>query len=200
MVFGILIYLLVVSSKSEIYQKAGWRYLIFGFMLLVFASIIDVTDNYEYLNRYVVVGDTPVQAFFEKVVGYLGGFSMLAVGFYMWLPQIGRLEQTRQELLSVQKALRRANTTLEKEVQERTHELEIEKGALEERVGERTAELEKLKISLEKTVAERTNELKQNIIELEQLNKAMTNRELRMVELKKRIVYFEDKYPEEKQT
>jgi nitrate/nitrite-specific signal transduction histidine kinase len=65
---------------------------------------------------------------------------------------------------------------------------------LEEKVKERTAELEKLKTGLEETVADRTKTLEEKtktleekMTELEKMNKIMTDRELTMVKLKKKI-------------
>jgi len=37
----------------------------------------------------VIIGDTGPQAFVEKVIGFLAGFLLLAVGFSLWLPKIG---------------------------------------------------------------------------------------------------------------
>ena len=49
-------------SRSELCRK-GWSFMLVGMGLLLFANIMDITDNFESLNRFVVVGDTPVQAF-----------------------------------------------------------------------------------------------------------------------------------------
>ncbi|MBN1125139.1 MAG: PAS domain S-box protein [Sedimentisphaerales bacterium] len=57
-----------------------------GFGLLFFANLLDVTDNIEYLDRFVIIGDTPVQAILEKMVGYSGGFLLLTIGLIQWLP------------------------------------------------------------------------------------------------------------------
>lgn len=65
---------------------------------------------------------------------------------------------------------------------------------LEEKVRERTSELERLKAGLEQTVTERakmmeekTKLLEGKMAELERMNKLMTDRELKMVELKKKL-------------
>jgi PAS domain S-box-containing protein len=77
-------------TSSELAQK-GWSFIIYGFTLLLFGSLIDITDNFENLNRFIVIGDTETQAFLEKVVGYLGGFILCAIGLLLWLPNIQRL-------------------------------------------------------------------------------------------------------------
>ncbi|NQT36835.1 MAG: response regulator [Planctomycetes bacterium] len=66
----------------------GWNWILGGFGLLLLASLLDITDNFESLNRFVVVGDTPAQAFLEKLVGYLGGFIVLLVGLVRWIPTV----------------------------------------------------------------------------------------------------------------
>lgn len=50
--------------------------------LSLLGSVIDITDNFEGLNAFVLVGDTPQQAFMEKVIGFLGGFVLLSIGFF----------------------------------------------------------------------------------------------------------------------
>tara|TARA_B100000315_G_scaffold64180_1_gene58287 strand:- start:575 stop:1585 length:1011 start_codon:yes stop_codon:yes gene_type:complete len=77
----------------------GWTFIIVGFGLLLFGSVLDLTDNFEQLNRFFVVGDTPVQAVLEKLVGFLGGFVFVAVGLVLWIPQqIAGLEEAEQDL------------------------------------------------------------------------------------------------------
>ncbi|MCZ6481640.1 MAG: PAS-domain containing protein, partial [Alphaproteobacteria bacterium] len=71
--------------------RKGWRLILGGFSLLLLGSIFDVTDNFESLNRFVIIGDTEAEAFLEKVVGYLGGFVLLAVGLVRWVPSVRQL-------------------------------------------------------------------------------------------------------------
>lgn len=85
---GIIVYLLSVGrGRAELYQK-GWRFIMFGFLFLLFGSVLDITDNFVSLNKYIVIGDTPIQAFLEKLVGFLGGFFLLAIGLVRWIPTI----------------------------------------------------------------------------------------------------------------
>ena len=71
--------------------RKGWRLILGGFSLLLLGSVFDVTDNFESLNRFVIIGDTEAEAFLEKVVGYLGGFVLLAVGLVRWVPSVRQL-------------------------------------------------------------------------------------------------------------
>ena len=73
-----------------------------GFGLLLFGSVLDITDNFDSLNRFVVIGDTEVQAFLEKFVGYLGGYALLAIGLLRWIPTIEDLSERKR----VEEALR----------------------------------------------------------------------------------------------
>ena len=93
MIFG---FVLFTGLKCNFHRQHGWRFITVGFGMLLFGSILDITDNFESLNRFVVVGDTEVEAFLEKVVGYLLGFVLLAVGFWHWLPVMAALKQARR--------------------------------------------------------------------------------------------------------
>ena len=85
---GIIVYLLKAGRGRSELSHSGWQFIIAGFLLLFFGSTIDITDNFESLNRFIVVGDTPTQAFLEKLVGFLGGFLVLAIGLVRWIPTI----------------------------------------------------------------------------------------------------------------
>lgn len=84
----IIVALFRLDRSSEIHDLRGWQTLLCGFVLIFFGTLIDVTDNFPELNRYVFVGDTPVQAFLEKVIGYLLGFMLVALGIWQWLPKV----------------------------------------------------------------------------------------------------------------
>jgi len=71
--------------------------------------------------------------------------------------------------------------------------LEEQKNILEVRVKARTRELEELAQSLEEKVKERTRELEERIEELEKIHRLTVERELKMVELKKKIEELQKK-------
>ena len=83
---GIVLFLWWTGRQRVDAARKGWNFIVTGFGLLLFGSLIDITDNFEYLNRFVVIGDTEVQAFLEKFVGFLGGFIVLAWGLVLWMP------------------------------------------------------------------------------------------------------------------
>ncbi len=89
LIFG---FVLVAGGRHDLRGHRGWHFIGAGFGLLLFGSVLDITDNFESLNRFVVIGDTQVEAFLEKVIGYLLGFVLLAVGFRYWLPLVVELK------------------------------------------------------------------------------------------------------------
>ncbi|MHA1569303.1 MAG: PAS domain-containing protein, partial [Alphaproteobacteria bacterium] len=117
--------------------RKGWNLIVAGFGLLLFGSLIDITDNFESLNRFVVVGDTEAQAFLEKFVGFLGGFLVLAWGLVLWMPRTHRLTREIDQRRHAEQALRLEREMLETRVCERTGELEDANGALQGEIAER---------------------------------------------------------------
>jgi hypothetical protein len=127
----ITLYLFILGNKHKQYKEKGWIFIVAGFFLLSFATIIDYTDNFESLNKYVIIGDTPIQAFLEKVVGYLGGFLMLAMGLLLWMPKILKLSEVQNELNFSKKKLEKINNELERKVKEKTKEITLKNKELE---------------------------------------------------------------------
>ncbi|MBT4856702.1 hypothetical protein HON52_00760 [Candidatus Uhrbacteria bacterium] len=168
-------YLLRTSKKNNLKATRGWHYLMVGFGLLLFASLIDITDNFESLGKYVVIGDTGTQAFLEKVVGYLGGFIFLALWAITWLPNVLELNKAKEELAEANKQLATLNKGLEESVKERTVDLKRSQDELLLR----NTELMKSQESL----------VKQNEA-LEKFSDAIVGRELKMLELKKQLEIF----------
>ncbi len=101
----IVIFLKRSATKNLDKTNAGWKLIELGFLLLMFGSVLDITDNFESLNRYIIIGDTQVEAFLEKVVGYLGGFILLALGLYRWIPSIRQLNVEREGHKTAESAL-----------------------------------------------------------------------------------------------
>ncbi len=134
----ILAYLWSVGRREDIRRREGWWYIFAGFALLFFGILIDVTDNFPSLNRYIIIGDTEYQAFLEKVVGYLLGFLLLAIGFWKWLPTVVALGEA-------QRALERSHDELEIKVEQRTDTLKATNEQLRQEIAERTRAEEEIK-------------------------------------------------------
>ena len=95
-VLGIFMFVLVVGRGRFKLAHHGWRFIVVGFGLLLFGSVLDITDNFDSLNRFVVIGDTEAQAFLEKFVGYLGGYAFLAIGLLRWIPTVEDLSERKR--------------------------------------------------------------------------------------------------------
>jgi len=95
---GILFYLLRIGQRELFKTQRGWKLIILGFSLTLFASILDISDNFPYLNKFVVLGETDTEAFLEKFVGYLGGLTFLFIGFIKWFPLISNMKKADAEL------------------------------------------------------------------------------------------------------
>lgn len=101
-VFGLIRY----RKMYEISEIDGWSYIVAGFTLIFFGTVIDITDNFDILNKYIIIGDTNMQALLEKLFGYLVGFVLLTVGILKWIPKVVKhaeqakknLEKTENEL------------------------------------------------------------------------------------------------------
>ncbi len=106
---GIVLFLWNAGRERFELAKRGWNFIIGGFCLLMFGSILDITDNFEGLNRFVVIGDTKTEAVLEKVVGFLGGFLLLAIGLLRWIPTVqklpGLVDERTKDLLEASKSL-----------------------------------------------------------------------------------------------
>ena len=94
----IFFFLLLRKDMGEFRHNRGWRFFTAGIALIFIGTLIDITDNFPNLNRFIIIGDTPYQAFLEKVIGYLFGYLFLAIGVWLWLPAIIEHErQSRQQ-------------------------------------------------------------------------------------------------------
>jgi len=102
---GVILFLWRAGRDRSGPRQRSWGLIVAGFGLLLFGSLLDISDNFESLNRFVVVGDTEAEAFLEKVVGFLGGFVVLAVGLVRWVPSVKRVA-----------GLQDSNADLEREV------------------------------------------------------------------------------------
>ncbi len=112
----ICVYLVLSGRKEAVRNQSGWHYLIAGFALTFFGMLIDITDNFPALNKYIIIGDTEYQAILEKVVGYLFGSLLICIGFWKWMPTVIELRKTKREL-------KESHEQLEVRVRERTEEI-----------------------------------------------------------------------------
>lgn len=95
----IFTYLLLYCKIRDVRTIQRWNYINGGFGLIFFGMVVDITDNFESLNKFVIIGDTDYQAFIEKMIGYLIGFLLRATGIWKWIPGIIELENKRKKEL-----------------------------------------------------------------------------------------------------
>ncbi len=118
----IILYLWKVGRDRAELSRKGWRLILGGFLLLLFGSVLDITDHSTFFKGFIVVGDARVEAFLEKIVGYVGGFVLLAVGLVRWLPTVtsmGRAEALLAQVSQANERLTAANERLRQEARER---------------------------------------------------------------------------------
>ncbi len=113
---AIFFYLRSLRRKEDVRFHKGWLFVPIGFGLIFFGSLMDITDNFPSLNKYVVIGSTKYETFFEEVIGYLFGFAFVAIGFWKWIPSI-------LSLRSEKKALKKEKADLQLKIKELTAEL-----------------------------------------------------------------------------
>lgn len=77
-----------------------------GFSLIAMATLLDITDEIPGLEHLVFIGDTPYEAFLEKIPGYLFGYMLVVFGFYRMIPALQKAEQNEQALLESEKRFR----------------------------------------------------------------------------------------------
>jgi PAS domain S-box-containing protein len=107
---AVLIALLAVlflrGNYTSLSRHPGWKAILVGFCLITIATLLDITDEIPGLERFVVIGDTPYEAFLEKMPGYLLGFICVLVGFYRMIPSLLKAEQNEHTLQESEKRLR----------------------------------------------------------------------------------------------
>ncbi len=100
LITGLIFWLLFLTGRNsrDIRQQDGWHLILMGFGLMFFATAIDITDNFPFLNRFVLIGNTPLEAILEKVFGYLLGTTLIFFGFSRWLPLVTKLKDKEKRL------------------------------------------------------------------------------------------------------
>ena len=94
----LLVFLHKEGKRRKEITRDGWSWIYAGLCLLLFGSLMDLSDEFPSLSRFVIVGETQVQGILEKVVGFLGGFALLTLGLTRWIPTIDKIESIREKL------------------------------------------------------------------------------------------------------
>ena len=94
----IFFFLWIRGRQLNSHQKYGWQFILAGFGLFFCGTLLDITDNFPTLNRFIIIGDTRYEAFLEKVIGYGLGSILLAIGFWKFLPAVLALRENESRL------------------------------------------------------------------------------------------------------
>jgi len=129
------------TRYAYIREQPGVNYVVIGFGLLLFSSVLDITDNFPALNDYLIIGDTELQAFLEKAVGRTLGLLFLFRGVSLWIPSL-------QELVNARQSLNTLALELDARVQSRSLELEHSNQNLKHEIIERKRIEQQLKHQL----------------------------------------------------
>ncbi len=114
---ALFLYLRSLQKKEGGRLHKGWVFVPIGFGLIFFGSLLDITDNFPYLNKYFVFGNTRYEEFLEEVIGYFCGFVFVAIGFWKWIPGILTLKKEES-------ALKKEKEELQLRIKELTAELD----------------------------------------------------------------------------
>lgn len=87
-----------IGHREKLSEDPGWGLILSGFSLLLFGALVDISDHFPELGRFYFLGRTPMQSVAEKMVGFFGGFLLLVIGLFRWLPQVAERRRLQEEL------------------------------------------------------------------------------------------------------
>jgi PAS domain S-box-containing protein len=111
----IMVILLRAEHQRKHFPNNGWTLILNGFGLIFIGTIFDFLDNFDSLNQYFIIGSTESHIYIEELVGYIGGFSLLALGLNQWLPLVAgaeKLSEVSGKLHFANEKLQQQNATL----------------------------------------------------------------------------------------
>ena len=105
-------YLVVRGRRSQFSRLPGAWLITLGFCLLLLATLLDITDEFPGLERYVVIGATPAEAWLETIFGYLAGFVCIFVGVVKVIPALDKAEEVKGHLSESEEKFRSVFETI----------------------------------------------------------------------------------------
>ncbi len=167
------------------------RSFIITFLSILSFSTLVALEYFNIIPHIAPFGTTGVYKdpyhIFSRVITIFITFILLALVANRYSKII---RKQSSDILTTQAELEKTNKDLKQKVKELENTraiLEDTKKTLEVRVAARVKELEELTQSLEEKVKKRTKEIQKNVQELEKFQKFAVGRELKMIELKKKI-------------
>ena len=167
------------------------RSFIITFLSILSFSTLVALEYFNIIPHIAPFGDTGVYKdpyhIFSRVltISVIFILSVLVANRYSRI-----IKEQSKDILKVQAELKKTNKELKEKVKELESvrvNLEEAKETLEVRVAARVKELEELTQSLEEKVKKRTKEIQKKVQELEKFQKFTVGREIKMIELKKKI-------------
>jgi signal transduction histidine kinase/ActR/RegA family two-component response regulator len=122
----LVIYVLIFAKKNQLVDTPGWKYIQIGFAFILFGAFLDITDNFESLNSYIIIRDIRVEAVLETIAGYITGLVFLIIGALKWT--LGVKRQMEQEFVRQknQGSSQEHSNSLEENFEKQTSELKKE--------------------------------------------------------------------------
>ncbi len=100
---AVFLYLWLAGRTRDKLSQTGWWLMMLGIGLLVIEGVLDISDNFPFLNRFVVIGDTWVQDIVTELAGTVALFLLITVGLVRWIPTVALAEERRARLSRTQR-------------------------------------------------------------------------------------------------
>lgn len=136
-------YLWRLGGPVRLRDQRGWSYMLVGFVVILSALGLGVTESFPSLSKFVLIGNTGYEYFLKNGVLFPLGFILVTVGASKLLPFLNRLAKADVKL-------RRTLSELEDGVRERTSDLVAANEQLQREVIERRSVEVELRQSEEK--------------------------------------------------
>ncbi|MBF0292552.1 MAG: PAS domain S-box protein, partial [Nitrospinae bacterium] len=94
----IFAYLLHLRGSSVLGRQSGWGWIVAGFGLIFFGTVIDVIEEIIPFQAFDSFRGASLLPFLENLLGYLPGFACLAIGLWKWIPVTSELQRAQAEL------------------------------------------------------------------------------------------------------
>lgn len=112
LLLGALAFLWRAGQQEPLYKRPGWGFMVAGLALLFIGAVLDITDNFPALSRFVVIGPTPAESFLEEFLCTSLGLGFLVWGIFKWLPLAHRLGAEQMRRATTETALKESDERL----------------------------------------------------------------------------------------
>jgi PAS domain S-box-containing protein len=92
---GVFLYVWRVGRTRHKASRTGWSLILLGVGLLAFEGVLDISDNFPFLNRFAVISDTWVQDIVADVAGLVAALLLISAGLVRWVPGVAAAEERR---------------------------------------------------------------------------------------------------------